>query len=119
MDEQGYFYIVDRKKDLIISGGYNIYPREIDEVLYEHPKIQEAVTVGVPHKARGEIVKAFIVPEKDVDLEKSEIVAFCREKMAGYKVPKKIEFREELPKTMVGKILRRALRDEEINKSRS
>jgi long-chain acyl-CoA synthetase len=119
MDEQGYFYIVDRKKDLIISGGYNIYPREIDEVLYEHPKIQEAVTVGVPHKARGEIVKAFIVPESDVKLEKSEIIAFCREKMAGYKVPKKIEFREELPKTMVGKILRRALRDEEIKKNKS
>ncbi|MGM0611639.1 MAG: long-chain-fatty-acid--CoA ligase [Thermodesulfobacteriota bacterium] len=117
MDESGYFFIVDRKKDLIISGGYNIYPREIDEVLFEHPDIEEAVTVGVPHKSRGEIVKAFIVRKKDSNLSKSEIIAFCRNKMAAYKVPKKIEFREELPKTIVGKILRRALRDEEIKKT--
>ncbi|MFP4168537.1 MAG: long-chain-fatty-acid--CoA ligase [Desulfonatronovibrionaceae bacterium] len=119
MDEQGYFYIVDRKKDMIISGGYNIYPREIDEVLHEHPKIREAVTVGVPNKTRGEIVKAFIVLEDGAELGKSEIISFCRQKMAAYKIPKKIEFREELPKTMVGKILRRALREEEIKNTRS
>lgn len=116
MDEEGYFFIVDRKKDLIISGGYNIYPREIDEVLYEHPKVKEAVTVGIPSKTRGEIVKAFIVPKDGETLTKAEIIAFCKQKLANYKVPKQVEFRKELPKTMVGKVLRRALREEEIKK---
>ena len=119
MDEQGYFFIVDRKKDMIISGGYNIYPREIDEVLYEHPDIQEAVTVGIAHPTRGEIVKAFVVPRQGVELPKSEIIGYCRQKLANYKVPKKIEFRTELPKTMVGKVLRRALREEEEQKKAS
>jgi len=117
MDEEGYFTIVDRKKDMIISGGYNIYPREIDEVLYEHPKVADAVCVGVPHSSRGEIVKAYIVPREGQTIQKKEIIAFCREKLANFKVPKQIEFREELPKTIVGKILRRTLRDEEISKS--
>lgn len=117
MDEEGYFTIVDRKKDMIISGGYNIYPREIDEVLYEHPKVADAVCVGVPHSSRGEIVKAYIVPKEGQTIQKKEIIAFCREKLANFKVPKQIEFREELPKTIVGKILRRTLRDEEISKS--
>jgi len=117
MDEEGYFTIVDRKKDMIISGGYNIYPREIDEVLYEHPKVADAVCVGVPHPSRGEIVKAYIVPKEGQAIQKKEIIAFCREKLANFKVPKQIEFREELPKTIVGKILRRTLRDEEISKS--
>jgi long-chain acyl-CoA synthetase len=98
---------------MIISGGYNIYPREIDEVLYEHPKIKEAVAVGVPHPTRGEVVKAFVVPNSGVELKKSDIIKFCREKLANYKLPKQVEFREELPKTMVGKVLRRALREEE------
>ena len=118
MDEEGYFFIVDRKKDMIISGGYNIYPREIDEVLYEHPKVADAVCVGVPHASRGEIVKAYIVVREGQSVEKKEIIAFCREKLANFKVPKQIEFREELPKTIVGKILRRTLRDEEISRSR-
>ncbi|MBG0788888.1 MAG: long-chain fatty acid--CoA ligase [Desulfovibrionaceae bacterium] len=113
MDEEGYFYIVDRKKDLIISGGYNIYPREIDEVLHTHPKIKEAVSVGIPHEARGEIVKAFVVVQDGEDLTRAEVIAYCREKLANYKVPKKVEFRKDLPKTMVGKVLRRALREEE------
>lgn len=116
MDEEGYFFIVDRKKDLIISGGYNIYPREIDEVLYEHPQVADAVCVGVPHKTRGEIIKAYIVPKPDQEVEKKEIIAFCRQKLANYKVPKQVEFREELPKTMVGKVLRRVLREEEEQK---
>lgn len=116
MDEEGYFFIVDRKKDLIISGGYNIYPREIDEVLYTHPKIKEAVSVGIPHEARGEIVKVYVVLEDDAKLSRSEVIAFCREKLANYKVPRKVEFRKDLPKTMVGKVLRRALRDEEAAK---
>lgn len=117
MDEEGYFYIVDRKKDLIIVGGYNVYPREIDEVLHTHPKIREAVTVGVNHRSRGETVKAYIVPEEGANLTVPEVVAFCRQKLASFKVPRLNEFREELPKTMVGKVLRRILREEELQKS--
>ena len=117
MDEEGYFYIVDRKKDLIIVGGYNVYPREIDEVLHTHPKIREAVTVGVNHRSRGETVKAYIVPEEGANLTVPEVVAFCRQKLASFKVPRLIEFREELPKTMVGKVLRRILREEELHES--
>ncbi len=112
MDEEGYFFIVDRKKDLIISGGYNIYPREIEEVLYEHPKVADAACIGVPHKHRGEVVKAYIVPKEGQTIDKKEIIAFCRKKLANYKVPKKIEIREELPKTIVGKVLKRHLREE-------
>ena len=116
MDEDGYFFIVDRKKDLIISGGYNIYPREIDEVLHEHPKILEAVAVGIPHHTRGEFIKAYIVPQPGETLTKAEVISFCRQKLANYKLPKKVEFRDELPKTLVGKVLRRALREEELTK---
>ncbi|RJP74636.1 MAG: long-chain fatty acid--CoA ligase [Candidatus Abyssobacteria bacterium SURF_17] len=116
MDEDGYFYIVDRKKDLIIAGGYNIYPREVDEVLYSHPKVLEAATIGVPHQYRGETVKAFIVLRPGETATAEEITAFCKENMAAYKVPKIIEFRSELPKTAVGKILRKELRAEELKK---
>ncbi len=119
MDEDGYFYIVDRKKDLIITGGYNVYPREIDEVLHEHPKIKEAVSVGIPSETRGEVIKAYVVPKDGEDLTKAEVISFCRAKLAGFKVPKKVEFREDLPKTIVGKVLRRALREEELRKSDS
>ena len=117
MDDDGYFYIVDRKKDLIIVGGYNVYPREIDEVLHSHPKIREAVTVGVNHRSRGETIKAYIVPEEGANLTVPEVVAYCRQKLASFKVPRLIEFREELPKSMVGKVLRRILREEELGKS--
>ncbi len=113
MDEEGYFFIVDRKKDLIISSGYNIYPREVDEVLHQHPKVREAVAVGIPCDTRGEVVKAYIVPKPGEKPTKAEIIAFCRQKLANYKVPRHVEFRESLPKTMVGKVLRRALRAEE------
>lgn len=116
MDEDGFFFIVDRKKDLIISGGYNIYPRDVDEVLYEHPKIKEAVAVGIPHPTRGEIVKAFVVPREGEVLEQAEIIEFCAQRLAKYKVPRRVEFREELPKTLVGKVLRRALQQEEREK---
>jgi len=116
MDDEGYFYIVDRKKDLIITGGLNVYPREIDEVLYEHPGIKEAVSVGIPDSVRGEVIKAFIVPRDGEELSRSEIISFCSRKLASFKVPRQIEFREELPKTVVGKVLRRALRDEEISR---
>ncbi len=117
MDEEGYFFIVDRKKDLIISGGYNIYPREIEEVLYEHPKVLDAAVIGVPHKTRGEIVKAYVVPKPGQTIDKKEIVAFCRKKLANFKVPRKIEIRDELPKTIVGKVLKRNLKEEISEKS--
>ncbi len=116
MDEEGYFYIVDRKKDMIIAGGYNIYPRDIDEVLYQHPKILDAVSVGIPHDYRGETVKAFVVLRPGETATAEEIIDFCKSKLAIYKVPKIIEFREELPKSAVGKILRKILRDEEVAK---
>jgi long-chain acyl-CoA synthetase len=116
MDEDGYFYIVDRKKDLIIAGGYNIYPREVDEVLFAHPKVLEACSVGVPHEYRGETVKAFIVLREGETATEEEIVAYCKQNLAAYKVPKIIEFRDSLPKTAVGKILRKELRTEELAK---
>ena len=117
-DEDGYLYIVDRKKDMIIAGGFNIYPREVDEVLYQHPKISEAVAVGIPDEYRGETVKAFIVLKPGEVASEKEIIDFCREKMTAYKVPKLIEFRKEIPKSAVGKILRKILRDEEVEKKK-
>ena len=116
MDEDGYFYIVDRKKDMVIVGGYNVYPREVDEVLLEHPKVLEAVTVGITDEMRGEILKAFVVRRPGEELTKADVIAWCRQKLAGYKVPRLVEFRDELPKTIVGKVLRRALREEEEQK---
>jgi long-chain acyl-CoA synthetase len=118
MDEEGYFYIVDRKKDMIIAGGFNIYPREVDEVLYQHPKVAEAVSAGIPDAYRGETVKAFVVLKPGVTATDKEIINFCKTKLAPYKVPKLVEFRTELPKSAVGKILRKILRDEEIAKSK-
>ena len=116
MDEDGFFFIMDRKKDMALVGGYNVYPREVDEVLMSHPGIEEAVTIGVPDPIRGETIKAFIVPGAGVKLRASEIVAWCRARLASYKVPRSIEFRDSLPRTQVGKILRRTLREEEIRK---
>jgi len=110
-DKDGFFHIVDRKKDLIITSGYNVYPAEIESVLFEHPSIMEAAAVGMPDESKGEIVKAFIVLKPGENADKDEITAFCRERMAAYKVPKVIEFRTELPKSLVGKVLRRELRD--------
>ncbi|CAN5642498.1 long-chain fatty acid--CoA ligase [soil metagenome] len=116
MDENGYFYIVDRKKDMILAGGYNVYPREIEEVLFEHPDVSEAVAIGVPDEYRGETVKAFVVKTQDSGATEEEVIAFCKERLAPYKSPKSIEFREELPKSTVGKLLRRVLADEEKEK---
>ncbi len=118
-DEDGYIFIVDRKKDMAIIGGYNVYPREIDEVLIEHPKIQDAVSLAVPDKSRGEKLKAYIVTKPGEEITIPELVAFCKEKLAGYKVPKLYEFREELPKSLIGKVLRRVLREEEEKKLNS
>ena len=117
-DKDGYLYIVDRKKDMIIAGGFNIYPREVDEVLYQYPKIAEAVSVGVPDAYRGETVKAFIVLKPGQTATDKEVIDFCKQKLAPYKVPKLIEFRDAIPKSAVGKILRKILREEEIAKNK-
>lgn len=116
MDEDGYFYVVDRKKDVIIAGGFNIYPREVEEVLYEHEAIQECVVVGVPDPYRGETVKAYIVLKEGKSVTEKELNNYCRQNLAAYKVPRLYEFRDELPKTAVGKILRRTLVEEEKEK---
>ncbi len=116
-DEEGYFAIVDRKKDMIIAGGYNIYPREVEEVLFEHPKVMEAAVAGVPDAYRGETVKAYVILKPGETATAEEIIEFCRERMAKYKAPRMVEFRESLPKTMVGKVLRRVLVEEEKQKT--
>ncbi|MHB9058574.1 MAG: long-chain-fatty-acid--CoA ligase [Bacillota bacterium] len=113
MDEEGYFYIVDRKKDLIIAGGFNIYPRDVEEVLFEHPKVMEAAVAGIPDPYRGETVKAYVVLKPGETATEEEIIAFCRERMAAFKAPRLLEFRTSLPKTMVGKVLRRVLVEED------
>lgn len=113
MDEEGYFYIVDRKKDMIIASGYNVYPREVEETIYELSQVQETVVVGVPDKYRGETVKAYIVLKAGQGLTAEEVIRFCQEQLAAYKVPKIVEFREELPKSAVGKLLRRLLVEED------
>jgi long-chain acyl-CoA synthetase len=113
MDEDGYFRIVDRKKDMILgAGGYNVYPREIEDVLYEHPKVLEAAAVGVP-VAEGQLVKVFVVLKKGETATEEEIIAFCKQNLAPYKVPKLVEFRDTLLKSLVGNVLRRELAKEE------
>ncbi|WP_040378977.1 long-chain-fatty-acid--CoA ligase [Dethiobacter alkaliphilus] len=116
MDEQGYFYIADRIKDMIISGGFNIYPREVEEVLYEHPKVQEAAVVGIPDSYRGETVKAYLVLREGEEATEKEIRKYCEERLAKYKIPRTLEFRSELPKSTIGKVLKRVLIDEEKEK---
>jgi long-chain acyl-CoA synthetase len=116
MDEQGFVKIVDRKKDMILVSGFNVYPNEIEEVVVSHPKVLEVAAVGVPHDSSGEAVKVFVV-RKDSSLTEKELIDHARENLTGYKVPKFVEFRDDLPKTNVGKILRRELRDEEAKKA--
>jgi long-chain acyl-CoA synthetase len=111
MTEEGFVKIVDRKKDMILVSGFNVYPNEIEDVVAKHPGVFEVVAVGVPDGESGEVVKLYVV-KKDPALTDVDILAFCKEQLTGYKRPKIIEFRSELPKTNVGKILRRALRDE-------
>jgi len=113
IDEDGYFYIIDRKKDIIIAGGFNIYPRDIEEVIYEHPKVKDVVVAGVPDTYRGETVKAYIVLQPETEATEQEFIDFCRIKMAAFKVPRHVEFRDVLPRTIVGKVLRRQLVEEE------
>lgn len=112
MDEDGYFYIVDRKKDMVNVGGLKVYPREVEDVLFEHPNVKDAGVIGVPDSFSGEVVKAFVVLKDGArGTTQQEVVAFCQERMAKYKVPKEVEFVQELPKSLIGKVLRRKLRE--------
>lgn len=113
MDDDGYFYVVERKKDVIIASGFKIFPREVEEVLYAHPGILEAAVIGVPDAYRGETVKAFVVRKSGSSVTEDEIIDYCRERLAPYKIPRTVEFISELPKSMVGKILRKELRARE------
>ena len=113
MDEDGYFYIVQRKKDMIIVSGFNVYPNEIEDVLFTHPAVLEAVVIGVPDQYRGEAVKAFIVLKPETTATVAELMEFCKTNLAKYKIPSVIEIVPSLPKSAVGKILRRELREQE------
>lgn len=116
MDEDGYFYITDRKKELIIVGGFNVFPREIDELIALHPKVMEGICVGIPDERKGERIKVFVVLKEGETATAEEFIAYFRERLVAYKAPSEVEFRSELPKSMIGKILRRQLREEEMSK---
>jgi len=113
MDKDGYFSVVDRKKEMVIVSGFKVYPREVDEVLYAHPAVLEAAAVGVPHPSKGEVVKAFVVLRPGTTATAQQLVDHCRANLAPYKVPVEVVFRTELPKTLIGKVLRRQLAAEE------
>jgi long-chain acyl-CoA synthetase len=113
MDEDGYFSVVDRKKEMIVVSGFKAYPREIDEILYSHPAVLEAAAVGVPHPSKGEVVKAFVVLKPGAAATAQEIMDHCRKDLAPFKVPVEVSFRDELPKTLIGKVMRRQLAAEE------
>jgi len=113
MDKDGYFYVIERAKDMILASGFNVYPREVEEVLFQHPSIAEAAVTGVPDPYRGETVAAFIILKPGIpanDETRQAIIAFCKQELTAYKVPKRIEFLDTLPKSIVGKVLRRELR---------
>jgi long-chain acyl-CoA synthetase len=116
MDADGYVAIVDRKKEMIIVSGFNVYPREVEETLARHPAVLEGAAIGVPHPIKGEEVKAFVVLKPGQTATEDQLIAFCREQLAPFKVPKAIEFRDTLPKTLIGKVLRRQLADEDRKK---
>ena len=116
MDEDGYFFVVDRIKEMIISGGYKVYPRHVDEILYTHPDVQEAATIGVPHHERGQVVKVFVVLKEGRQLGESQIKDYLRDKVSGYSMPHHVEFRASLPKSAIGKILKKILVEEEKKK---
>lgn len=115
MDRDGYFYIVDRKKDMILVSGFNVFPNEVEDVVAAHPKVLEVAAIGIPHEKSGEAVKIFVV-KKDPSLSEEELMSYCRDNLTAYKVPKEVEFVTELPKSNVGKILRRILREKELSK---
>jgi long-chain acyl-CoA synthetase len=112
-DPDGFFYIVDRKKEMINVGGLKVYPREVEEVLYRHPAVQEAAAIPAPDPERGEVVKAFVVLRPGMQVSPEELIAHCRRELAPHKVPRRVEFRSELPKSLIGKVLRRVLAEEE------
>jgi len=116
LDDEGYLTISDRKKDIIIAGGFNIYPQEIDEVLFRHQKISEACCIGIPDSYRGETVKAYIVLKPGMTLTVEEVKAYCKGELAPYKVPTQVEFVDQLPKSTIGKILRREVKEIERKK---
>jgi long-chain acyl-CoA synthetase len=111
MDEEGYFYIVDRKKDMIIAGGFNVYPAEVEDVIYLNEKVAEAAVIGIPDEYRGENIKAFVVLKEGEEMTGEELISFCRERIAAYKIPRVVEFRDDLPKSVIGKILRKELKE--------
>ncbi len=113
MDADGYFYIVDRKKDMIIAGGFNVYPAEVEDVIYMNEKVAEAAVIGIPDEYRGETIKAFVVLKEGEELTDEELIAFCRERITAYKAPRVVEFRDDLPKSVIGKILRKELKEQE------
>jgi long-chain acyl-CoA synthetase len=117
IDEEGYIHITDRKKDMVLVGGFNVYPRDVEDILFQHPKVAIAAVVGVPDAKSGEAVKAYIQLKPGETATVEEFMAFCKDNMAGYKRPKTIEFRDTLPMSNVGKVLRRLLRDEERSKA--
>lgn len=119
MDEEGYYYIVGRKKELIISSGFNIYPKEIEELLYQHPKIADAAVIGVPHEYKGEAVKAYIILQEGAQATPEEIIDYCRSKLAVFKAPTIVEFRKALPRTASGKVLKRVLQEEVLPKAKA
>jgi long-chain acyl-CoA synthetase len=116
VDEDGYILVTDRKKDLIIVGGFNVYPRDVEDILFQHPKVELAAVIGAPDEKSGEAVKAFIQLKPGEKASEDEFFEFAKENMAGYKRPRQVEFRESLPVSNVGKVLRRVLRDEELKK---
>lgn len=111
IDEKGYLFLVDRKSDMIITGGFNVYPREVEEVIYQHPSVVEASVVGVPDEKWGEAIKAFVVVRSNHEVSEGEIIQFCKERLASYKKPSSVEFIDDLPKSAVGKVVRRVLRE--------
>jgi len=111
MDEDGYFYIIDRKKDMIIVKGFNVYPKEVEDILLSHPAVKDAACIGVPSEETGEAVKAYIVPKENTEVSEDSIIEFCKENLAGYKVPSEIEFVSKIPRSFIGKLLRRVLRE--------
>jgi fatty-acyl-CoA synthase len=117
MDEEGFIYIVDRKKDMIVSGGENIYPREIEEVLYHHPKIREAAVIGVPDQIWGESVKAIVVLKKGETMREEEVIEYCKNHLASYKKPRSVVFTEDLPRNPSGKVLKTVLREKYLNRN--
>ena len=117
MDEHGYIYILDRKKDMIISGGTNVYPREVEEVMLLHPAVQEVSILGVPDESWGEVVKAVVILRSDASATEEELIEFCAHRIAGYKKPKSVNFVDELPKSAYGKILKRELREQYLHRT--